>query len=120
VVGGLGVTSFDELGDAGSILIRFGRSRTQHEFERHAAQWGVTGNWSKETLAEFEGAIMKHVTSGNAQVTKGTFRGTIKVTHYFDPESMMWVAVDENNEFIATWKLSRDQRDNLLRNGNVQ
>jgi hypothetical protein len=50
----------------------------------------------------------------------GTYRGTIKVTHHFDPATGLNAMIDEAGNFVGGWKLSQQQIENLLRIGNVQ
>lgn len=89
-----------------------------HHYQ-HAPDFGVKGNWNKANGAAFQEALRRHVASAPSAI-KGTFRGTIKVTHYFDPASNLWVAIDEAGNLVTSWKLSADQLANLLRIGNVQ
>ncbi len=96
----------------------FGSRNLQHEFSGHAPDFGVTGNWNSANADLFRQAIQDH-TATAPQVTLGTFRGTVPVTHYFDPATNLWVAVDQSNTFVAGWKLYLSQVVDLLRKGNV-
>jgi hypothetical protein len=44
----------------------------------------------------------------------------IKVTHYFDEKTNLNVMLDENGNWVGAWKLTKEQKDNLFRIGNVQ
>jgi Colicin D len=50
----------------------------------------------------------------------GTYRGSIAVTHYFDPITGLNVMVDVADEFIGGWRLTAAQQGHLLASGNVQ
>ncbi|MFM7858240.1 MAG: colicin D domain-containing protein, partial [Flammeovirgaceae bacterium] len=60
-----------------------------------------------------------HINAAPIQIN-GTYRGTQSVTHYFDPNTNLWAAVDSNGEFVAGWKLYPSQVADLLGNGNVR
>ncbi len=98
--------------------ITFAPKNLQHEFG-HAADFGVTGNWNKANAALFQQAIEGHIANAPVQIS-GTFRGSIPVTHYFDPATNLWAAVDNLGMFRAGWKLSPAQAKHLLTHGNVQ
>jgi hypothetical protein len=50
----------------------------------------------------------------------GTYRGSIPVSHFFDPATNLWAAFDENATFVAGWRLSPEQALYLGETGNVQ
>ena len=101
-----------------SAICNFSPRKLQHEY-KHAPDFGITGNWNSTNRALFIKALEDHIQNAPVQI-QGTYRGTIPVTHYYDPNTEKWVAVDLNNDFVAAWKLSNAQRDNLLNGGNVQ
>lgn len=94
-------------------------SKLQHEF-KHAEHFGISGNWNKQTGKAFHDAIQAHVGRTDIQKITGTYRGTIKVTHHFDPATGLNVMVDEAGNLVGAWRLGKAQMDNLLRIGNVQ
>ena len=90
----------------------------QHEF-KHASDFGVSGNWNGNNKVIFINALVKHV--GTAPIMKsGTYRGTIPVTHFFNPANNLWVATDSTGNLVASWRLSPSQAGCLMSNGNVQ
>lgn len=97
----------------------FGSRNLQHEFSSHAPDFGVTGNWNNANADAFRQAIQNHIATA-PQAILGTFRGTIPVTHYFDPATDLWVAVDQSNTFVAGWKLYPSQVVDLVTKGNVK
>ncbi len=97
----------------------FGSRTLQHEFSGHAPDFGVTGNWNSVNADLFQRAIQGHIATASQQVM-GTYRGTMPVTHYYEPATRLWAAVDASNTFTAGWKLSLVQEAYLLSTGNVQ
>ena len=98
---------------------RFRSRNLQHEFSSHAPDFGVTGVWNKTNADLFKRAIEDHIAEASL-VISGTFRGIIPVTHYFDPVTRLWAAVDQSNIFVAGWKLYRTQAADLLTKGDVK
>ena len=92
--------------------------KLQHAF-KHAYVFGITGAWGSETAAEFEWTIRNHINSPNIKTIAGKYRGII-VTHFYDPVTRLWAAIDTNNNFVAAWKLDDRQIEHLNRSGNVQ
>src|SRR5690606_5672679 len=81
------------LAKEGSTAIGFSRPQLQHAF-KHAADFGVSGNPSNKTLAEFSSAIQRHVDSSSTVAIQGTYRGA-EVTHFVDPGTGLNVMKDE-------------------------
>jgi hypothetical protein len=90
----------------------------QHEF-KHARHFGVGGNWSNANGEKFRAAIHRHIYNANQQIN-GTFRGTVKVTHYYDSSTGLSVGVNQRGFVEYTWKLSPDQVGHLFSSGNIQ
>lgn len=97
----------------------FGSRSLQHEFSGHASDFGVGGHWNKANADLFQQAIQDHIANAPLQIS-GTFRGTVSVTHYYDPATRLWVAVDRANTFVAGWKLYPSQVVDLLTKGDVK
>ncbi|HIE29948.1 TPA: hypothetical protein EYP66_21990 [Candidatus Poribacteria bacterium] len=64
--------------------------------------------------------MQNHVSNPVVQQIKGTYRGTIPVTHYFNPVTDVNVMIDANNNFVGGWRLSLTQIQHLLTSGNIQ
>jgi hypothetical protein len=95
------------------------RSKLQHEF-KHASHFGITGNLNNTTLDAFQKAIHDHINKNITQIIEGTYRGTIHVTHYFDPTTKLNVMLDKNNSLVGAWKLTNEQINYLNKVRNVQ
>ncbi len=96
-----------------STVCNFPPRTLQHEYTQHAPDFGITGNWNKANRDLFIQDLENHIQNAPIQI-EGIFRSTIPVTHYYDPNTQNWVAVDKNNNFVGSWRLSDAQRDNLL------
>lgn len=97
----------------------FSPRNLQHEFTNHASDFSVIGNWNKANADLFKQVIQAHVAHAPQQIS-GTFRSLVFVTHYFDPVSSLWVAVDLADVFVAGWKLYPSQVVDLLTKGNIK
>jgi hypothetical protein len=102
-----------------SSLCIFDSRKLQHEFSGHAADFGIFGNWNTANAVLLRQAIQNHIANAPLPIQE-TFRGTLLVTHYFDPATSLWVAVDQTNTFLAGWKLYPSQIVELLTKGNVR
>ncbi len=100
-----------------NVCVNFPVSKLQHEF-KHAPDFGVTGNWNKANRNLFQEALQDHIDSAPIQI-QGTYRKNIRVTHYYEPTTGLWAAVDMNGNFVAAWRLYPSQVQDLLTNGNV-
>jgi hypothetical protein len=95
----------------------FNPKSLQHEY-KHAGDFGVNGNWNAINREIFAEAIRNHIDNAPVELT-GTFRWKTPVTHYFDPATNLWAAVDANGIFVAGWKLSNQQAEDLINLGNI-
>jgi RHS repeat-associated protein len=84
---------------------------------KHAADFGVTVNWSEKNAAVFQGALQTHLTRCD-RVVQGTYRG-IQGTHYYESATKLWQFFDKAGKFISGWKLYDNQVQDLLTRGNV-
>ena len=85
---------------------------------KHAADFGITGNYSKANAARFSAAINQHINAPGIRVIQGTYHKK-PVTHYLDPATALNVIADRNGTFISGWKLSPGQLANVLKHGGL-
>jgi len=97
----------------------FGSRSLQHEFSGHASDFGIDGHWNNANADRLKQAIQEHIANAPLQIS-GTFRGTVSVTHCYNPSTNLWVAVDRSNTFVAGWKLYPSQVVDLLTRGDVK
>lgn len=84
---------------------------------KHAADFGVTGNYSKANGAQFNAAIQEHINAAGTQSIRGTYRGDA-VTHFLDPQTGLNV-ISRDGTFVSGWRLNADQLANVLRDGSL-
>lgn len=97
--------------------IAWGPTQLQKKF-KHASDFGVTGNYSKENAKSFENALETHIHNPNTVVIRGTYRGDA-VTHHYNPNTGINVIVDPQGNFVSGWKLGQAQTQNLLSHGGL-
>lgn len=85
---------------------------------KHAADFGVSGNYNLQTAAAFAAAIQAHLQKQGVQEIAGTYRREI-VKHYFDPLTNLNVMVDAGDNFISGWKLNSAQVVELTTTGDI-
>jgi hypothetical protein len=99
--------------------INFPYRQLQRKYGDHAADFGVTGNANKVNLARFQAAMERHIADPATQVIKGTFKKTIPVTHYVNPNTGLNVMKDASGNFLSGWKLNPTQLWNVLNRGSL-
>jgi RHS repeat-associated protein len=87
---------------------------------KHASDFGVTGNYNPANAAKFQSAIKSFIGDANTSAFSGTYRNTIKGTHYYNSKTQNWIFKDSNGQFHTGWKLFPSQRQDLLINVNVR
>jgi hypothetical protein len=93
----------------------FASRNLQHAF-KHAADFGVRGNWSTAAGQAFQQAIQNHIRNVGTLVIRGTYRGN-PVTHFFNPSTGLNVIRNAQGAFQSGWRLSAKQIEYLLRTG---
>jgi hypothetical protein len=97
--------------------IDFDGSQLQAKF-KHAADFGVQGNWNRDAATAFQGALERHTSDPSTVLIQGTYRGQ-DVTHFFNPNTGLNVMRDSNMQFLSGWRLNAAQQENLLRSGSL-
>ena len=100
-----------------SKILKFSAKQLQAKF-KHAADFGVIGNYNKVNAAKFSAAINKHINSAGVVVINGTYKGQAAI-HYLDASTGLNVIVKPSGEFWSGWKLSSDQLTNVLTHGGL-
>lgn len=101
---------------ASNVLLR--TSKQLASKFKHAADFGVVGNYSKANAAAFSRAIHQHINNPAVHAIHGTYHKA-PVTHYLDPSSGLNVISDRAGTFISGWKLNPDQLRNVLTHGGL-
>ena len=97
--------------------ITFDSKQLQKKF-KHAADFGVTGNYNAANALKFQTAIENHIASPGAKIIQGTYRGN-PVTHIYNPNTGINVIVERTGEFISGWKLNPAQANNVVNRGSL-
>jgi len=95
--------------------------RTQRQLQRkfrHAADFGVTGNYSRANATEFSRAIDRHLNAPGTRQIAGTYRGN-SVVHNVDPATGLNVIEDTAGNFVSGWRLNAGQLRNVLTRGSL-
>lgn len=102
-----------------SLNCEFTEKQLQKKYDRHATDFGITGNNNSVNRELFRKALIKHMKQQNI-ICIGTYRNK-PVYHYYNPDTHLNVMIDRNtNKFVSGWRLSDNQIENLERNGNIQ
>jgi hypothetical protein len=97
--------------------VNIGARSLQHAF-KHAADFGVSGNWNNANASAFKGAIENHLADKGTELIEGTYRGN-EVLHHFNSSTGLNVITTKAGEFISGWKLSLQQTQHLLKDGKL-
>lgn len=90
----------------------------QKKFQKHAADFGVVGNWNPANAAQFKTAIEQHVNDVANDVIKGTYHHAPAIIHV-NPQTGLAVITDSAGAFTSGWKLSGEQLRNVMAHGNL-
>jgi hypothetical protein len=106
----------DGLAQASKILLR----DTPHLAKKfkHAADFGVVGNYSKANATAFSRALHMHINDAATNVIEGTYHG-MSVTHYVNPVTGLNVMEGAAGNLLSGWKLNPVQLQNVLTHGGL-
>jgi RHS repeat-associated protein len=98
------------------ILLNSAR-QLQSKF-KHAADFGVVGNFSKANAARFSSALNKHINAPGTQVIQGVYRSASNpVTFYLNPQTGLNVIASSSGHFITGAALGPAQVQSILMRG---
>ena len=101
----------------GQQTIAFSTRQLQRKF-KHAADFGVTGPYSRAGATRFEQALRAHIEDQMTVVIQGTYRGE-PVTHFVNPQTGLHVMRGADGAFVSGWHLTTDQLANVLARGSL-
>ncbi len=110
------VDAANAAGDSIRMLLT-GHKKLQQKF-KHAADFGVSGNYNTANRVAFGRAINQHVNKSGTRAIPGTYRGN-PVTHYLDPKTGLNAMADESGAFVSGWRLSGEQLQNVIQRGSL-
>ena len=100
-----------------SKILNFTSKQLQSKF-KHAADFGIKGNWNKAAGSKFSSAINKHINSSSVQAIQGTYRGNPAI-HYLNSKSGLNVITNTKGTFVSGWKLNSKQLENVIKHGGL-
>jgi RHS repeat-associated protein len=109
------VAARESVPEVSQVLMRSPK-QLQAKF-KHAADFGVQGNYNKTNAAKFSAAINQHINAPGTQAITGTYHGEA-VTHFIDPATRLNV-ITRNGTFVSGWRLSPAQLTNVLQHGGL-
>lgn len=91
----------------------------QKGFQKHGADFGLTGNWSKARAAEFGEAVNRHINTPGIREIIGSYRGQSGFTHYLNPNTGVNVVVDSAGNYVTGYKLGANQLNDVITTGHL-
>jgi RHS repeat-associated protein len=82
--------------------------KLQHIYDKHAGDFGLTGNKSPEQLQKLDTAIQAHTTDPDTKLVQGQYRGQ-DANLYYNSRTQNVVVTDKSNNVVATFKASPAQ-----------
>ncbi|UOB16287.1 colicin D domain-containing protein [Abyssalbus ytuae] len=104
-------------GKSSSKILFSSFKQLQKKF-KHAADFGISGNFNPSNIIKYRLAINQHINSAGTRVIEGTYRGE-KVLHYVNPSTGLNVISKKNGEFLSGWKLGAEQLNHVLSHGGL-
>jgi len=85
---------------------------------KHAGDFGVKGNPSRENFELFKDRITDHMRDPSTIIKEGTYKKNIDVMHYVNENTGLNVMIrQDDNTFLSGWKLNEKQLQNLKNKG---
>lgn len=95
--------------------LNFAPRQLQAKF-KHAADFGISGNYSNANASEFCKAINRHINTLETKIINGTYKG-LPAIHYLDIRTGLNVITHPNGQFWSGWRLSSEQLKHLFTHG---
>jgi hypothetical protein len=83
---------------------------------KHAADFGVSGNYSPATARQFDDAIQAHVAAPETIKIAGSYRKNA-VIHHVNPDSGLNVMTTPGGDFVSGWRLGPVPLNHVLTHG---
>jgi hypothetical protein len=85
-----------------------GMDKLQHIYDKHAADFGVSGKKTPEQLTKLWEAIRSHLVDKDTRVIEGHYRGNFARLHY-NSRTANVVVMDMTDHLVAAFKVSPAQ-----------
>jgi hypothetical protein len=100
-----------------SSILNFAAKQLQSKF-KHAADFGVAGNYSRANAANFSSAINQHINALGTEVIHGTYRNANNpVVFYLNRTTGLNVIATPSGQFISGARLTAPQVNDILTKG---
>lgn len=92
--------------------------KLQHIYDKHAEDFGLSGNKNAEQLAKLDDAIQDHIADPDTYLVKGSYRGQ-DADIYVNSATQNTVVTDKSGNVIAGFKLSPAQMNHVNTTGRL-
>jgi len=92
--------------------------KLQHIYDRHASDFGLSGNKNPQQLRKLQDAIHSHRIDPDTRLVQGQYRGR-DAGLYFNSRTEIVVVVDGENNLVAGFKASAAQVGYILAIGRL-
>lgn len=106
------------MGAAVNRSVEFSDRQLRRKFNKHATDFGVTGNNNSGNIERFREAMTAHVADPATLVIPGSYRRD-QVTHFVNPNTGLNVMRGPNRNFISGYRLNPAQLRNVLERGSL-
>ncbi len=98
--------------------VSFAVEQLNKKFDKHAADFGITGNNNAANRTAWQKALEGHIEMDGTVKIDGTYRRN-PVTHYLNVRNGKNVIVDPNGNFVSGWRLNNVQFNNVSMRGSL-
>ena len=95
------------------VVALFTQRNIQKGFQKHGADFGITGNWNPSRGREFVEAVNRHINGSDVTAISGGYRGNPGFTHYFNSKTNVNVVLDGQGNYVTGYKLTPAQVNDL-------
>ncbi|MBL1065208.1 putative T7SS-secreted protein [Streptomyces sp. 7-21] len=89
----------------------FSDRRTMNKkYDRHAEDFGITGNRNNQRLREFEQAMREHIASPDTTMHRFNWRNQGEALAFFNKKTGLMVMLHDDGRFWSCWKPGKKQR----------
>jgi len=104
--------------EGSSRILNTTTKQLQKKYLKHAADFGLSGNWNKTAASKFSSEINQHINSPGIKIIQGTYRNQPAI-HYLNPNTGLNVISRPNGQFWSGWKLGPEQLQGVLKDGRL-
>lgn len=92
--------------------------KLQHIYDKHAGDFGLSGNKNPEQLQKLDDAIQAHVNDPDTKLVQGQYRGQ-DANLYYNSRTGNVVVTDKSNNLMAGFKASAKQAEYINTTGRL-